>query len=133
MPILILTEALALARSQEIYGSIHDMTCCIAFFGTPHRGSPAASWGKTLARIVSVCKTVNLENLDILQKDGKALEQLSEDFVPLQRDGHIMIFSVYELRKTKLSFWKSIEVRVLFNVCQQTPQPPAPSPHSCPC
>ncbi|KAI8623961.1 P-loop containing nucleoside triphosphate hydrolase protein [Xylariaceae sp. FL1651] len=51
-----------------------------------------------------------MRNINILQKDSQALFDLSEEFLPLQSDGTITTLSIYELRKTKLSFWRSSTV-----------------------
>ncbi|KAI8623962.1 hypothetical protein F5Y19DRAFT_491745 [Xylariaceae sp. FL1651] len=39
----IVKKALKISRNQGIHGMIHENTCCIAFIGTPHRGSTSAS------------------------------------------------------------------------------------------
>lgn len=74
-----------------------------------------SSWGKTISRIVSICKPLTLQNLDVLKRDSNALLDLGRDFIPLQKDGHISIFSVYELQKTRLSVWRSKLVRKLIS------------------
>ncbi|KAK4241992.1 hypothetical protein C8A03DRAFT_11797, partial [Achaetomium macrosporum] len=90
-----------LSQSHGTAGAIHTRTRCVAFFGTPHRGSESANWGEFIARIVSVCRTVMVRNLRMLKKNAEVLFDLEQSFSPLLQDGNIKILSLYELEKTK--------------------------------
>ncbi|KAK0642178.1 Alpha/Beta hydrolase protein, partial [Cercophora newfieldiana] len=105
---LVVKAALALSRSQGgIYGSTHDETCAIAFFGTPHRGSKKASWARIIASIGSIYKHVSVGTLaGVLKKDCASLLDLEESFLPVLRDGRIQILSFFELQPTKFRWFR---------------------------
>jgi hypothetical protein len=103
-------QALSLSKSQGTYGAIHAQTFCIVFFGTPHKGSESANLAKVIARIVSVCKTVEVRNLDVLKKDSNALFDLEQSFMLVLRDSNINILSLFELQKTKIHLFRNILV-----------------------
>ncbi len=61
---------------------------------------------------MSVCKTVEVRNLDVLKKDSNALFDLEQSFMPVLRDSNIKILSLYELQRTKVHFVRNILVRL---------------------
>jgi hypothetical protein len=70
-----------LARIEPQYSSICEFTIGIVFFGTPHRGSDKASYGKILENVAStVMHKPTSKLLSALQSNSDALARLTSDF-----------------------------------------------------
>lgn len=82
------------------YGAIRNATYGIAFFGTPHRGNPHASFGSIVAGIVRFVKIQPSNTLmKSLKPDSMLANELSKDYRSLLGLFHVLSF--FEQRKTK--------------------------------
>jgi protein SERAC1 len=75
----------------------------IMFFGTPHRGSSLATWGKILAKIGSAASLGTVVNTRLskdLESQSNVLLEISKSFV--HRAEYLQIFSFYETDKMSL-------------------------------
>ncbi|PMD45596.1 hypothetical protein L207DRAFT_257879 [Hyaloscypha variabilis F] len=73
------SEATTTARSH-LY-SVFTSTAGIAFLGTPHQGSPKASWGSMLASLLSYVKQDNPSIVQTLEKEAPHLNELQKRFL----------------------------------------------------
>jgi hypothetical protein len=70
-----------LARIEAQYSSICESTVGIVFFGTPHRGSDKATYGKILGNVAStVMHKPTSKLLSALQSNSDVLARLTSDF-----------------------------------------------------
>jgi dihydroorotase len=69
------------------------------FFGTPHRGSNMADWVRCLGAIAKVVDRRDL--IKALEKNNKALLEISQDFVSIVGSRNYAIKSFYEEHKIK--------------------------------
>ncbi|KAL6716102.1 hypothetical protein ACLMJK_005668 [Lecanora helva] len=80
------SQALGLANNAEQYEKrILECTQAIAFLGTPHRGSDAASLATIAGNIVNVVKNANTNILGVLKPSSEVLENLTQDFHTMLR------------------------------------------------
>ena len=103
---LIVKQALIEARKQVNDPSYHDIyndTHAIIFFGTPHRGSNIASWGRLLSGIAQATQIDTNDSIliDLDPKSGSSkLEELRLDFDDILRDSQrarkLRVFSFQE-------------------------------------
>ena len=78
---IIVKQALVWAHREPRYRSIKDHTLGIVFFGTPHRGSGKASYGKTLANVAAgVMHKPKSKLIDTLQSNSDTLMRLTSEF-----------------------------------------------------
>ncbi|OJJ41230.1 hypothetical protein ASPWEDRAFT_731886 [Aspergillus wentii DTO 134E9] len=81
---ILVKEALVQAKLGEAYYSIYTATFGIAFFGTPHRGSPLARVGDVVAKVVrTVLRNPSNTFLNALKKDDLYANELSSNFQQL--------------------------------------------------
>ncbi|KAI9924003.1 hypothetical protein MW887_007461 [Aspergillus wentii] len=81
---ILVKEALVQAKLGEAYCSIYTATFGIAFFGTPHRGSPLARVGDVVAKVVrTVLRNPSNTFLNALKKDDLYANELSSNFQQL--------------------------------------------------
>lgn len=103
---IVVKQALLSARIESQYSSINENTAGIIFFGTPHRGSDKAAYGKILATVAStMINKPTSKLLSALQGNSDTLARLTSDFrhqLPQYR-----IVSFYE-RKPMRPFKKEI-------------------------
>lgn len=91
------TQALLQARLEPQYKPIQDATLGILFFGTPHRGSDKASYGKILATLTQkLSHRPSPRLMKALETNSDVLLRLTSDFrFQLPR---LRIASFYEQR-----------------------------------
>ena len=78
---IIVKQALVWAHREPRYQSIKDHTLGIVFFGTPHRGSGKANYGKTLANVAAgVMHKPKSKLIDALQSNSETLMRLTSEF-----------------------------------------------------
>jgi len=91
------TQALLQARLEPQYKAIQDATLGILFFGTPHRGSDKATYGKVLATVAQkLSHRPSPRLIKALETNSDVLLRLTSDFkfqLPRYR-----IVSFYEQR-----------------------------------
>lgn len=89
------------ARLEPRYKSICDTTLGIFFFGTPHRGSDKAVYGKVLANVAqAMARRPPARLLSALQANSGILLRLTSDFrfqLP-----QYQVVSLYEQRPMKV-------------------------------
>lgn len=74
-------QALTAAHVDPRFRTIKERTIGIAFFGTPHRGSEKASYGKVLASVATtVLHRPSSKLVDALQSNSDTLQRLNSDF-----------------------------------------------------
>ena len=74
-------QALTASHVDARFQTIKERTVGIAFFGTPHRGSAKASYGKVLASVATtVMHRPSSKLIDALQSKGDTLQRLNSDF-----------------------------------------------------
>ncbi|KAL2266766.1 hypothetical protein VTJ83DRAFT_6118 [Remersonia thermophila] len=101
---IIIKQALCIANIEPAFNDILSSTRGIVFFGTPHRGTDAAVWGETLARIkFAAFGARDLSDLfRALRPDGTDLMNVSEDFRPMvTRFAISSFFEEYPIGKMK--------------------------------
>lgn len=78
---IIVKQALVWAAREPQYQSIKDHTLGIVFFGTPHRGSGKANYGKILANVAAgVMHKPKSKLIDALQSNSDTLMKLTSEF-----------------------------------------------------
>jgi hypothetical protein len=88
------------ARIEPRYHSICDVTLGFIFFGTPHRGSEKATYGKVLANVAqTMTHRPSSRLLSALQTNSDVLQRLTSDFRFQLPQYHIVSF--YEQRPMK--------------------------------
>lgn len=96
-------QALIEARKQAPFHDIYNNTYAILFFGTPHRGSNIASWGRLLSGIAQAAQVDTNDGIlvDLDPESGSSkLEELRLDFDDILRDSQrarrLRVFSFQE-------------------------------------
>ncbi|CAH0059081.1 unnamed protein product [Clonostachys solani] len=89
---IILKEAI---RKSQVCRS---RTKLIIFLGTPHRGSRAASWGVTAAKLARLAFSPNITLVESLDVDSLALDTIHEEFINIVHDFQLQIHSFQEGR-----------------------------------
>lgn len=98
---IIVKQALAWAHREPRYQTLKDHTLGIVFFGTPHRGSEKANYGKTLANVATgVMHKPRSKLLNALQSNSDTLMRLTSDFKFEAPNMEIMTF--YETKPTSI-------------------------------
>jgi hypothetical protein len=70
-----------LARIESQYTSICEHTAGIVFFGTPHRGSDKAAYGKILTNVAStVMRKPSSKLVSALESNSDTLARLTSEF-----------------------------------------------------
>lgn len=87
-------------HEHDIFTHVHG----ILFFGTPHLGSPKATWIRHASLVLSILKPLRLPTFKtkltaILEPDSEVLQNLSDDFLPLMSALHMSFF--WEEKPTK--------------------------------
>ena len=78
---IVVKQALVWAHREPQYKGIKDHTLGLVFFGTPHRGSDRASYGKILANIVTgVMHKPKSKLINALQSNSEELMKLTSEF-----------------------------------------------------
>ena len=91
------SQAIVWAYVESQYQCIKDHTLGIVFFGTPHRGSDKAAYGKILSNVAtSAMHRPKSKLLDALQSNSETLMKLTSEFK--YRTPNIQIASFYETR-----------------------------------
>jgi hypothetical protein len=94
-------QALLQARLEPRYKSICDATLGILFFGTPHRGSDKAVYGKVLANVAqTLVHRPSSRLVSALQTNSDVLLRLTSDF--RHQLPRYQIVSFYEQRPMKM-------------------------------
>lgn len=100
---LIVKQALIEARKQTTFHDVYYNTYAIVFFGTPHRGSNVASWGRLLSGIAQAAQVDTNDGIliDLDPASGSSkLEELRLDFDDILRDSQrarkLRVFSFQE-------------------------------------
>ncbi len=97
----LLTQALKFSQEQEGFQtylhSIYANACGVIFFGTPHRGSHMASFGKIAARIAGLGMAESDQHLlQSLEQGSTELSRIADSFsrmLPQDRKGlHVYTF-----------------------------------------
>ena len=90
---IIVKQALVWAHTEPRYQTIKDHTLGIVFFGTPHRGSDKANYGKTLANVATgVMHKPRSKLISALQSNSDTLMKLTAEFKFRAPDMAIMTF-----------------------------------------
>jgi hypothetical protein len=55
-------------------------TIAVAFLGTPHRGSTLAPYATSITNILNAIKRVNVEILEVLQRNSEVLNDVENGF-----------------------------------------------------
>lgn len=81
-------------NEQRDFGHIADSTKGIVFFGTPHRGTDAATWGEVIAGIkaASFGTRPKTSFFKMLRPNSQELMDLSEDFRSIAQNYAIVSF-----------------------------------------
>lgn len=78
---IIVKQALVWAQREPQYQTIRNHTLGIVFFGTPHRGSDKANYGKTLANVAAgVMHKPKSKLISALQSNSETLMRLTSEF-----------------------------------------------------
>ena len=78
---IIVKQAVVWAHREPQYQSIKDHTLGIVFFGTPHRGSGKANYGKILANVATgVMHKPKSKLINALQSNSETLLKLTSEF-----------------------------------------------------
>lgn len=86
-------QALVQSKLGEAYSSICTATFGIAFFGTPHRGSPLARVGEVFAKVVrAALRNPSNTFLAALKKEDLYAAELSSNFQQLQENYRYLNF-----------------------------------------
>ncbi|KAL1999850.1 hypothetical protein VTN02DRAFT_3893 [Thermoascus thermophilus] len=97
---IVVKEALVQAKLGERYNSIYAATYGIAFFGTPHRGSPYAGIGDIAAKVVrGVLRNPSNTFMKALKKAELYAGELFQNFQ--QQSEKYQFLSFYETRPLK--------------------------------
>ncbi|KAI9808253.1 MAG: hypothetical protein M1825_004710 [Sarcosagium campestre] len=97
---IVVKQALLQAKLEPRYQSIKDATLGIIFFGTPHRGSDKATYGKVLATVAQFMSHRPPPRLvAALQTNSDVLLRLTSDFRFQLPD--YQVYSFFELRPMK--------------------------------
>ena len=79
------------------YLDIYQSTNAVVFLGTPHRGSPIATVGNTIARIVHAAGfDTEDKNIRALRFESPELERCQEEFSSLWRSGRFAVKTFQE-------------------------------------
>ncbi|CAG9954248.1 unnamed protein product [Clonostachys rosea f. rosea IK726] len=89
---IILKEAI---RTSKVCQS---RTKLIVFLGTPHRGSRAAGWGVTAAKLAHLAFSPNIGLVESLDVNSLALDTIHEEFINIVHDFRLHIHSFQEGR-----------------------------------
>ncbi|CAH0005086.1 unnamed protein product [Clonostachys byssicola] len=73
-------------------------TKLIVFLGTPHRGSRAAGWGVTAAKVARLAYSPNIKLVEALDVNSLALDTIHEEFINIVHDSQLQIHSFQEGR-----------------------------------
>lgn len=93
------------AHEHAIFTHAHG----ILFFGTPHLGSPKATWIRHASLVLSVLKPLRLPMFETnltaaLEPDSEVLQNMFDDFLPLMSGLHITLF--WEEKATKFGVFR---------------------------
>jgi hypothetical protein len=88
-----------MAHIDAQYATVNEHTVGLIFFGTPHRGSDKATYGKVLSNIATTLTiSPSSKLIAALQSNSDALQRLTSDFKhQIQR---YKIISFYETKPT---------------------------------
>ena len=78
---IVVKQTLVWAHREPRYKAIKDHTLGIVFFGTPHRGSGKANYGKILANVAAgVMHKPKSKLIDAIQSNSDTLIKLTSEF-----------------------------------------------------
>ncbi|OAL26100.1 hypothetical protein AYO20_10234 [Fonsecaea nubica] len=81
---ILVEDAIIESRKFKHQPAVLDISCSCAaifFFGTPHNGSDAATYGESLGKILDICGLrVNKQIMRELQRNGEKLSAVERDF-----------------------------------------------------
>ncbi|KAI8623314.1 hypothetical protein F5Y19DRAFT_459002 [Xylariaceae sp. FL1651] len=100
---IVVKKAIVKAHENDRFQSLKASIRGIMFFGTPHKGSSLATWGKMLAKIGSVASFGTVINTGLskaLEHQSDVLLEISKSFVHRAKD--LQIFSFYETDRMSL-------------------------------
>ncbi|EJT74178.1 hypothetical protein GGTG_08023 [Gaeumannomyces tritici R3-111a-1] len=91
---IVIKQALRMARNEPRLVAVADNTKGIVFFGTPHRGTDAASWGELAAKLKSASYGTRPRSpfFKLLRSNSNDLMNLSEDFRPIAQNYALVSF-----------------------------------------
>jgi len=84
-------------EAGDFYGDLLRLTKGIIFMGTPHRGSDLVPWSLLISNLINVAsfgRGIRKDLLKNLEKDGKTLIEISNQFV--HRSTPLRIMSLVE-------------------------------------
>lgn len=94
------SQAVVKARERDRFTGLLESIRGVAFFGTPHRGSPAASFGAIFASILKFSMlgtNTNSKLVSQLKENAETLLAINSSFV--DRSKNLDIVSFYETEK----------------------------------
>ena len=92
-----------------MYSNIRSSTIATVFFGTPHRGSRGASFGKIVCNIAKMLWIeVSTTHLEALLSESKELEGLSNSFCKILAVPRIDVINFFESEKLKTGFFSTM-------------------------
>lgn len=98
---IIVKQALVWAHMEPRYQNIKDHTLGIVFFGTPHRGSGKATYGKTLANVATgVMHKPKSRLINALESNSDTLLRLTSEFK--FQAPNVKIVTFYEMKPMKM-------------------------------
>ena len=90
---IIVKQALVWAHREPQYQTIKKHTLGVVFFGTPHRGSDKANYGKILANVATgMMHKPKSKLINALQNNSEQLMRLTSEFKFEAPDMEIMTF-----------------------------------------
>ncbi|CAI7616134.1 unnamed protein product [Penicillium glandicola] len=84
---LVCKKAILLSRNnpETHFQDVFDALKGVIFMGTPHMGAWMANWAKIPANTFGFVKSINVNLIDVLQRDNQLLESIQRDFLAMVR------------------------------------------------
>ena len=90
-----------MAREEAKYQNLLRSVTGIMFMGTPHDGADAAKLASTIANIANSITTLNVNNIETLERDSVPLQDISRSFGFLK---DLRVVTVIESDKTRIPY-----------------------------